>query len=244
MLARAKRQVADLDTQIKAFAKEKPWSHVVEKDPTGATDIHKVKFTARLSDDLPHIVFEAANNLRAVLDQLGFAAANLAGNKDPKSCKFPVGPTKEAMLNNSKGGCKDLPAEIRTLFEGFNPYKGGNNTIWALNELANGPKHKLLSPIAIGGSGMFVKSLTVVGGPMVIPFPRWDSDKNEIEFLRTGAGADVQYNINIAFSVALDNVEEVIRGQHPVTALSTMGGEVDRILAATEAECRRIGLLK
>ena len=76
MLRRAKQQIDDLETQIHTFAKEKPWSHIVEKDADGVANLHKVKFTERLSEDLPHIVFEAANNLRAVLDQLGFAVAS------------------------------------------------------------------------------------------------------------------------------------------------------------------------
>jgi len=243
MLRRAKKQIADLDTQIKAFTKDEPWSHVVEKDADGVTDLHKVKFSARLSGDLPHIVFEAANNLRAVLDQLGYVVAQIAGNSDPKSCKFPVGPTEVDMRNNSKGGCKDLPAEIRSLFEGFKPYKGGNNALWALNELANAPKHKTLYPVALGGGGMFVRNLKASGG-FAIPNPRYDSANNEIVFLRTGPDTKVSYDVAVAFSVALDDIADVVKGQHPVAALNAMASEIERILMATEAECRRIGLLK
>jgi hypothetical protein len=47
-----------------------------------------------------------------------------------------MGPTEDAVRNNAKGGCKDLPAEITMLFEGFKPYKGGNNALRALNEIA------------------------------------------------------------------------------------------------------------
>ena len=93
MLRRARQQIGDLDAQIKSFMKEKPWSHVVAKDADGVTDLHKIKFTTRLSEDLPHIVFEAANNMRSALDQLGFTVANLTGKIAPKSCKFPMGPT-------------------------------------------------------------------------------------------------------------------------------------------------------
>jgi hypothetical protein len=169
MLARAQRQIADLDIKIKEFMNDKPWSHVVEKDINGVTDVHKLKFTTRLSDDLPHIVFETANNLRAALDQLGFSIASLAGHTNPKSCKFPMGPDEDAMRNNAKGACEDLPPEIRSLFKGFKPYKRGNNTLWALNELANGPKHKLLYPIAIGGNRNFFHLSAQGGSVMTIP---------------------------------------------------------------------------
>lgn len=53
-----------------------------------------------------------------------------------------------------------------------------------------------------------------------------------------------QLQFNVAFTVAFDDVDEVIRGQNPVGVLRTMTGEVERILVATERECRRIGLIQ
>jgi len=148
MLRRAKYHINDLNTQISAFMHDKPWSHVIEKDVDGITDLHKVKFNKRLSDDLPGIVFDAANNLRPVLDQMAFAIAVVhTGKINPTSAKFPFGPTESKMLNNANGGCKDLPPVIQALFEGFRPYKRGNDALWALNELANTPKHKILIPL-------------------------------------------------------------------------------------------------
>jgi hypothetical protein len=120
ILRRANSQTADINAKINSFAREKPWSVVVEKEVDRLTnelvDVHKIKFTAYLSDDLPHITFETANNLRAVLDQLGYAVAILSGESDPKACKFPLGPTEIDARNNDKGGCKDLPTEVVDLF--------------------------------------------------------------------------------------------------------------------------------
>jgi hypothetical protein len=248
MLRRAKSQIADLDVQIKRFAEEKPWSFVAEDDLDRITNEpvthHKVKFTSRLSEDLPHITFEAANNLRAILDQLGYAVAILNQRIDPKACKFPIGPTEVDARNNAKGGCKDLPPEIVDLFISFKPYKGGNNAIWALNELANTPKHKLLYPFNMIGGSTMTSKINILGDGMVEQTYFWNSEKNEIVFLVVSGKANISYNANITFSVALDGVDQVIRGQHPVTVLRTMTGEVERVLMATEAECRRIGLIK
>jgi hypothetical protein len=182
MLRRARQQIGDLDAQIKSFMKEKPWSHVVAKDADGVTDLHKIKFTTRLSEDLPHIVFEAANKMRSALDQLGFTVANLTGKIAPKSCKFPMGPTETEMRNNAKGGCKDLPPEVTAVFMSLKPYKGGNNALWALNEFANTPKHKMLIPVALSsgigvGPGPFWGSLLAL---------HWDGKRNEIVFGRAG----------------------------------------------------------
>ncbi len=247
MLSRAKRQIVQLQSEITGFTDEKPWAYLIEEDPDGPKLVHKVKFTKRLSEDLAHIIFETANNLRAVLDQLGFAVAVISGNAAPKACKFPFGLTEVLMRNNAKGGCKDLPAEIRSLFISFKPYKGGNNTLWALNELANTPKHKILYPTAIGRSQFDVSHISVIkpgDGGVDIMAPFWNSEKNEIAFLKVPRDAEVNYDIDVSFSVALNDVDEVIRGQHPVTVLSVMAAEVQNVLDLSETMCRCIGLLK
>ena len=248
MLSRAKRHLADLEAQINAFVRDKPWNMIIEKDsPNGITNVIKVKFTKRLSDELPHIVFDCANNLRPALDQMAFGiGVKHAGIPAPKSAKFPFGPTEADMLNNLAGGCKDLPTEIRDLFKRFKSYKGGNNTLWAMNELCNVPKHKTLYPIMIGGAGVGLGGNFSIGeGGLQIGPQRWDSEKNELEFARFPDGAiQGNPNFNVAFTVALDDVDEVIRGQHPIQMLRAMTGEVERVLVATERECRRIGLIK
>jgi len=243
MFRRAKHHISDLSTQIDAFTHDKPWSHVVEKNVDGITD-HKVKFNKRLSDDLPSIAFDAANNLRSVLDQMAFAiAVNHTGINNPKSAKFPFGPTKPDMINNAKGACKDLPPIIQVLFESFCPYKGGNNALWALNELANTPKHKMIVPLAIGGGITTVTPKGLVTGSITILPPQWDREKNEIVFLSAGHGSQISYDANVSYTVALDDIDEIIRGQHPVAVLNAMASEVERVLMTTEAECRRIGLI-
>src|SRR5579859_1704087 len=246
MLRRARQQIDNLEIEINAFAKDKPWAYVVELDSDGMTNLHKIKFNARLSDDLPHLVFEAANNLRSVLDQLGFVVAKLAGKPNPKSCKFPVGPTEGDMKNNAKGGCRDLPEQIRALFESFSAYKGGNNHLWALNEIANGPKHKTLIPVTIGG-GLGINSLRVIkpgSGGVGIAAPRWDSGKNEIVFFRVPVDAEIQVDGNVTFSVAMDDVDGLVRGQQPVSLLRNMAKEVEKVLMSTENAARDLRLLK
>jgi len=221
MLNRAKRHLADLEAQINAFVRDKPWTVVIEKEPDGVTNSFKVKFTKRLAEDLPNVVFDCANNLRSGLDQIAFAiGVKHTGVSNPKSAKFPFGPTEADMLNNKKGGCKDLPTEIADFFAAFKPYKGGNNTLWALNELCNAPKHKMIYPLSLGsGTVGLGGNFAVAGGLRLIPPARgWNSEKNEIIFATfPDGGTQGNPNFNIAFTVAFDEVDEVIRGQNPKT---------------------------
>jgi len=75
MLRWGRHRIADLEREVISFSHEKPWAIISEVDSDGVTDVFKVKFTKRLSEDIPHIVFDAVNNLRPVLDQTAFAVA-------------------------------------------------------------------------------------------------------------------------------------------------------------------------
>jgi len=248
MLRWSKQHIDKLEREIISFSHEKPWSIVSERGADGTTDVFKVVFNRQLSDDLPHIVFDAANNMRTVLDQTAFAVAvQYTGNKSPKSAKFPFGPTETDMLNNERGGCKDLPQEVRSLFKSFKPYKGGNNALWALNELANTSKHKMLYPIGLGGGVTTFRPnglMVLPGVPLEIQPPQWNREKHELIFARIGADAQFRGDFDVTFTVAFDEVDEVIRGQNPVVVLGVMVREVQEVLDLTEVMCRAVGLVK
>ena len=240
-ILRAQHHIYDLNAKINEFVNNQPWSHAIEKDVDRIHDLHKIKFDRRLSADLPNILFDASNNLRSVLDQAGYAAAVGSGNTRLKATKFPFGATEEKWRNNLAGGCKDLPAEIQTFFASFQSYKGGNDLLWALNELCNTSKHMSLVPIG------------VVRGPMAwgrikhgwrepdLPEIIWNPEKYEITFDRTRPGDILQFDHKKSFtvSVAIESIE-AIANQPAIGVLNQMMHIVDSILAGTEAECRRL----
>jgi hypothetical protein len=106
------------------------------------------------------------------------------------------------MLNNLAGGSKDLPTEIRALFCEFKPYKGGNNTLWGLNELCNTPKHKMLYPVAIGSGNITVNASYSLNAD-AIKEPVWDREKNEIKFATIRPGGQVISHLNTSFAIVL-----------------------------------------
>ena len=133
---RAQHHIREFKSTVRDFVDSKPYTYIVDDKSDLALDIHKIKFTREVPRELPCVLFDAANNLRAVLDQSGYAAA-LAAKRPLKSVKFPFGPTDADFRNNVAGGCKDLPPEIRAIFERCNAYERGNGVLWALNEIAN-----------------------------------------------------------------------------------------------------------
>jgi len=102
-LGRAHHHIRDLKKQIDAFTYEKPWSNVMEDDQETQQQSLKIRFTRRLPSELPCIVFDAASNLRAVLDQCGYASAVASGKSAPKKAYFPFGDDLSGLNNNIEG---------------------------------------------------------------------------------------------------------------------------------------------
>jgi hypothetical protein len=246
-LARAHHHIHEFNEVINTFITEKPWTHFVDKDAETGRDLYKVKLMKEPPGILSCILFDAANNLRAVLDQVGYASAVASGNTSLKAIKFPFGPTEQKWRNNLAGGCKDLPAEIRTIFEQFKAYSGGNDTLWATNEIANANKHLALKALLLTRPDAFFSARIEMrpGGLEEIISPGgagigWDSRKNEITLFAAQPGAKTDIHINITASIAIEGIK--IQGCETAPAfLDTARNEVERVLVATEAECRRLG---
>ncbi len=244
MFNRAKDHISEFERKVNAYIGSKPGTYTVETDIDRVHKLHKIKLT-RPPEVLANIVFDAANNLRATLDQAGYAAAVAAKSSFLKATKFPFAPDAGHFANNLAGGCKDLPPEIRTLFGSFNSYKGGNDTLWAMNELCNTSKHLSLVPVALKRGAMswgkiHYTSVAATGLPDI----KWDPDKHEIVFDRSDPMTIVHFDIdkNFKISVAIESID-VIRDEPAVGVLLDMASIVENILMATEAECRRMGLI-
>ena len=90
-------------------------------------------------------------------------------------------------------------------FGDFQPYKGGNNTLWGLNALCNAKKHTILAPTGLLAGRTNIHA--VMTGPVQLTAPKWDREKNEIALLRLGANARFNGQADIIFTVAFEDVE-------------------------------------
>ena len=95
-LTRADHHIREFNEVLNRFIAERPWTRFIDKDPEFRRDLHKAKLTKEPPEILSCILFDATNNLRAVLDQIGYASAIAANRKSMlKAIKFPFGPTEE-----------------------------------------------------------------------------------------------------------------------------------------------------
>ena len=244
-LARAKQHFEHLIDGGKAFANLKPYRRVMEPNSDGTKDIYKVVLTHFVPDELSDFVTEIAEHLRAALDLAGYAAAVASGKVDPKSAYFPIANSAVELETAviGRGRCKDLPPDILTLFRGFKPYDGGNLAIWLINRLCNTSKHKEFVSAEIQTEGIDRGFVASTSGETQLPAMfRWDSAKNEMVIGIAPAGAQFHYDLQFSLFIAFGPIEP-IEGQPVIPFFDTAIREVERIVLATEAECRRLGLI-
>ncbi len=236
----------DLNRRIDEFHDIEPYAKVIEPDPQApGWEIHKIKLVRPLPEAVINLVGDLVGNLRESLDTAGYAIAIAAKSPKTKSTAFPFA-SDLSQMNSSIGRSADLPKEIQSLFCGFQPYRGGDDLLWALNELCNGKKHKIVTPM----QHIFWRTRASVRGhgrPFSMPNPhRWDSANDEMVVVRLGpvvtSDATWDYDFDFEPFIAINEVP-VVEG-HPVAAVMyELCLKVESVLTAIEAEARRLGYI-
>ena len=232
-ISRAKKHINDLDRRINKFFKKQPYARTIEDDTDGINKLHKVKLTKQFPAGFTDLAIESVEGLRAALDHATFAACVASGQSDPRHSYFPIAGSRDELDNVIKGRCKDIPPDIITLCRSFNPYKGGNDLIFALNRLCNANKHRMIVPVGIANNRTHFKHM-IISGPASIPCPTWDREKNEIVFARTAPNTKLQYNINFSFFVAFGE-SDIVGGQPVIPVLRKIAEEVNRVVLAIQS---------
>jgi hypothetical protein len=250
-LRRARFHIDNFNSIVRDFVDSRPWAYVIDGESEPGNDIHKITFRGEIPEFLPCVLFDAANNLRAVLDQAGYAAAVASGRNNPTKCKFPFGDTLTDITRHVDAGrnsFEHLPKDILDLFIFFRPYKGGNDVLWAMNKLCNTKKHCRLSRLGLCNAlsnfiaqvpnnakiGQRVDENGVIRG--------WDGSKRELTLVTVPSGLDPQIRGHFTFDIEIDGFD-AFAGKHATNVLSDMNREVERILSGTEGECRRLGFI-
>lgn len=242
-LARAEAHIRDFKRRESAFHDRKTYRQVIHPHPDGIHEIYKLKARRKtLPSYFSDIATDALENLRAALDHAVYAIA-LANPRTPRDTLhriyFPFCTKATDLSSSITKNCPGFPKEITALFDDFEPYKGGSDYIWALNELVRISKHKSLTAIMVN------VSLVRCGGTMgFIDFtrhPAWDKANNEI-VLGTALHRDEYkpaYQVTLRFQIGF---EDIVPGEPIAYALIIMASRVDSMIRRLEDESKRIGL--
>src|SRR5205085_4950693 len=124
---------------------EDGYAIVTERDADGTYDLIKFKLRKAFPLTIRGHASDAANNLRSALDKTICTIFDLKGLPTYRTY-FPIGRDSNNFEKTLNGWRGQLPQEISDLIRGLKPYKGGNNTLWALNALSGTNKHGILRP--------------------------------------------------------------------------------------------------
>ena len=239
----ANRRIADFEATSVAFSNSQPYTFVTDLDDDGVNKVYKIRLAEPMPRTLPGIAFDAVHSLRAALDQSAYACAIAT---DPKKSSvrahFPFGEVaaRSTPTDFDKGLSNDIPSEIFDLMVSFQPYKGGDDILWALNTLCNAEIHQIVVPACVCAGGKMADTIDI-NGPMSFFLPRWDRAKREMVLAR-GRGIFTHHNLEIATVVEMGRVDGV-EGKPALGVLTYLHGKVKEIVDAIEAEALKMGLI-
>ncbi len=231
---RGQYHVQDFVSQVKSFLDSKPWTYTVETITDGRKQ-HMVKFNRPPDGILESVATDAAYNLRAALDQCAYAATLVSKRKFGKDTHFPFGYAGQVGSRIRGTRSADLPPEILSVFRSYKPFKGGNDTLWSLNEICNTNKHRFLT--ATNYLGDFAVSHTAQIDSLE---PRWDSDKGHLIFEHFDGTSHHGTTSNLPMHIVFDGIEK-IGGKPAIPLLDQICSLVAYIISDTQRECGRVG---
>jgi len=243
-LERAKEKISELNTAIRQYRDEHPADLICEADePDRRTKTWKFKFFRPFPDSWTHLPIEILEAVRSALDQAAYAAAKLSGSKRLKKTQFPIADSLDELQNLIAGRkvCKDVPPEIVAVFHRFNPYQGGNDTLWALNKLRNST-HTELTPIAVQSANIGIHHSSRFSGELEALNPIFNRAKYEIPFARASIDDHSCFAANPSFLIGFD--ERITGDRQAISFFKTAVNMVEDILEAVEIACIQLGYIR
>jgi hypothetical protein len=246
-LKRAKHHIRDLKEAVQKFTYEQPWTYLIDAESRAPNVVHKMRFQKLPPADVACILFDAVNNLRAALDQIGYSAATASGKVKPRGTNFPFGKDKDGVeeVFQKNRARLTLPAEIMDLFRSVEPYEGGNGQLlWAINKLCNTKKHNTLVPTMVTGAVATFRAWVPDGTPAGTGLggSNWMPKERELILMVVPPDVDADLSGNFSFTVSVDSVD-LIRDKPIVMVLEGAAGSIADLLVSAEAICQRAGFL-
>ena len=213
------------------------------------------RLLAQPSETWGVLLGEIVHNLRSALDHLVYEASSLDKNGRPLSdTEFPIFVDEDKFRSERRPGglykIRGLNAETRAFVESMQPFHSENprlHHLWALRELSNADKHRLLN---------FVVAAYRIEGPLLIKFTPSegvkitdDNSRVEVELgIRPGVledGAEclsfttlsifpddtkVDVNLSVAFEIQMGDASPSVQGMHLPWMLSAIGETTGRAM--------------
>jgi hypothetical protein len=244
-IAWAKKNLADLIRESHALLSQDNFHESFTEPHPQKPDhvVYKIRPAKQIPEEWSDMAGTIIDNLRAALDHCIYGLAVAAGCRTPLNAYFPFSRDSSTFEANLKGRCADVPKDIYPTLRMFQPYKGGCEPLWALNEICVTNKHKILVTV---GAASFVAGMNASGtGFVEMPSePIWNGAKNEMELFTTGPQTvKFKGKFDIGFYVAFGEVGS-LEGKPAIPTLETFVEIVSAVIDEIEAESNRLGIVK
>lgn len=240
LVARAHEHLNQFNHVENGFRAKNPYSFFSDIDPDTGETRCKVKVAGDIGNKMPVIAFDIVNCLRSALDHVVYdSARELGGKPVGRNTKFPFGDTAkraEDELNSYKAS--EVPKSIRPCILSFEPYKGGKEALWELNQLRNQKIHRVLQAVSAYSGGVSFRG----GGFMsatVSTGSEWDHANGELTYMRLQPGAKMNIQIDPNVRIGFGDID-----LFGTKSASEVFGDflevIERIILAIEAETIRL----
>ncbi len=194
----AKSQFEILERRIEAWRDTGPYKVVPEFDPQRGKQALKIKVLKPLPPIVNAEVGAIINSLRTSLDLLTVALAQRNGHSAPMDVYFPISKCRVHFLNSGIKKIKRLSDTDKSAIEHLEPYKGGNDYLFALHQLDIMRKHRRLVAVYETLAG-----ITLSGIGLNAEFPKpWVPLKHDAVLAWINPGVP-NYQLNLTPEVAL-----------------------------------------
>jgi hypothetical protein len=207
LINRAEAHLSEFKGLSGEYNESHPYTKFTEVDAKTRRQLFKAKITTPPPEMLSVIAYDIFQCLRSSLDHAVYdAARKIGGSPRPQSTKFPFGKHKADAEKDGKRKRSEVPFEIDCACLKFRPYRRGNRTLWAMNEMRNSKIHRTLSAMAFTVGGVSVNILSVAESLHIgeISTRRWDGQKNELTYMDIGQGEQMdsrqEINVLVAFA--------------------------------------------
>lgn len=171
-IKRAKDHAAELQRQMRSFLDTNPYKVGYKHDPKSRKLIYYVTSAAPIPDCLPLIAGDVIQNLMSALDHLAYQIVCRDTNDNPPNPNwiyFPIADDVQKYEAKKGGKIQGASVDSFAAIDTLKPYKGGNDSLWALYRLNNIEKHRLLLTVGSQAAGINLGQL--IAGSLSTTFP-------------------------------------------------------------------------
>jgi hypothetical protein len=134
---RAKRHLEELSNAIQSFFASDPYKCSGKPDLQARKVDYTMDSVENVPDEIPLIAGDIIQNLRAALDHAAYKLylKGIGCSAVSTNIYFPISDSKQQYDQTKGGKTQGIPASDLAKIDAVQPYKDGNDLLWAIHKL-------------------------------------------------------------------------------------------------------------